>query len=564
MAFTQLTVSLLCLAFLGPPHVSASAESSVDPDMTWWARPRTGANCQNETVESEYWRAAEAAGIEFVRLVPDGWPAEQRDFLMGDADRFVALVPADLEVLRRVLDDAEAAGVGVVLTFFSLPGARWRQLNGDVDDYRLWNEPESREQALAFWTQLAIALNGHAAIVAYNPLNEPHPEREHGITEAGFLRWSAEIEGTFADVNRFNREVVAAIREGDPTTPIVLDGGFYASPFGLTRMMPVDDPATLFAFHYYDPWDYVTYRVNEGRFSYPVTMPEGWTPAVRRESLSAVAAWSGQHRIDHRRIIASEFGCDRRVEGATAYLDDLLTDLARWDWHWAFYAFRGDGAWGGLDYELGTAPLDGPYWVAVEEGADPETMKQRGPNPLWEVIEGRLRGIDPCTGAALDLSAIRAEDRCGIDPQLVGDFPGPDALVAEVPPLSLANGAEATFPVVYRNVTDQILTVDLYLGLGMPAITPSRVLLDGAPVEPPPSCTVSELTLAEGRRVTLLSGGSLKVEARFVARPGGEFLWTGAADSCDVALPPGEYSLELPAPQRTPSRVDSVRLTVEQ
>ena len=56
------------------------------------------------------------------------------------------------------------------------------------------------------------------------------------------------------------------------------------------------------------------------------------------------------------------------------------------DWHWAFYAFRGDGSWGGLYYELGTERLGGKHWQAAERGEDPEMLKNRHDNPLWEVI----------------------------------------------------------------------------------------------------------------------------------------------------------------------------------
>ncbi len=389
----RLIPSVVCLALVSllPARPCVGSEPGVDdPDITWWSTHRAGANCQNSSVAPAYWQAVADAGIEWVRLVPDGWATQHRDFLIGDADAYEALAADDLETLKRVLDDAHAANVGVVLTMFSLPGARWRQLNGDVDDYRLWNEQASRDQALAFWIQLAGVLRDHPAIVAYNPLNEPHPEREHGITEAGFDDWYPSIQGGLADVDRFNREVVQAIRQADRTTPILLDGGFYASPFGLTRMRPVDDEAVLYALHYYEPWEYVTFRVNDGRFAYPDTMPPKWSAATRRESLAAVAAWVGRNSIGHDRIVLSEFGCDRRVDGAAAWLDHLLTDVQHWNWHWAFYAFRGDGSWGGLDYELGPEPFTGAYWAAVEQGVDPEQLKKRGPNALWAVIAGRL------------------------------------------------------------------------------------------------------------------------------------------------------------------------------
>src|SRR5262245_11788657 len=67
------------------------AARSGDPALTFWNVPRRGANCQNRRVTPEYWRAAHDAGIEFIRLVPDGWPTRRRDFLIGDADLFTAL-----------------------------------------------------------------------------------------------------------------------------------------------------------------------------------------------------------------------------------------------------------------------------------------------------------------------------------------------------------------------------------------------------------------------------------------------------------------------------------------
>ena len=215
----------------------------AEEPLRFWDQQRRGANCQNRRVGAEYWTAAAAAGLEFVRLLPDAWPARSRDFLMGSADRFTALDEADLATLVRALDDAQAAGVRVVLAPLSLPGARWKQLNGDVDDARLWRDPAFQAQAEAYWRQLAGRLRGHPALAAYNPLNEPHPERAFGFEdpgEAGFDAWRARARGTPADLDAFNRRMVAAIRSVDPRTPILLDGWFYASPEGLALLEPVE------------------------------------------------------------------------------------------------------------------------------------------------------------------------------------------------------------------------------------------------------------------------------------------------------------------------------------
>ncbi|KAG0739643.1 hypothetical protein G6F24_017270 [Rhizopus arrhizus] len=67
--------------------------------------------------DRDYFEALRATGATWVRLVPDKWKAQGgRDFLIGNADDYQGLVAADLATLRRVLDDANAAGLKVVLT----------------------------------------------------------------------------------------------------------------------------------------------------------------------------------------------------------------------------------------------------------------------------------------------------------------------------------------------------------------------------------------------------------------------------------------------------------------
>jgi endoglucanase len=373
--------------------------SWAEDPIRFWDEPRRGANCQNRRVGPEYWRAAAEAGLDFVRLLPDAWPTRNRDFLMGSADRFTSLDEADLATLRRVLDDAQAVGVKVVLAPISLPGARWKQLNGDVDDGRLWRDPAFQGQAESFWRQLAASLRGHPALVALNPLNEPHPERAFGFEspeDEGFGAWHAAARGTPSDLDAFNRRVVAAIRSADPETPILLDGGFYASPEGLSLLEPVEGRSILYAFHFYDPWEYTTFRVNGGRFSYPDRMPGGdgrltrWSAGTLGERVAPVVRWARAHAIPPPRIVASEFGVDRRVAGALPYLSDLVGILEENGWHRAFYAFRSDGDWTGLDYELGFDRVDPRIWDAAKRGEDPEKYKRRHDNPLWQVLRREL------------------------------------------------------------------------------------------------------------------------------------------------------------------------------
>jgi endoglucanase len=384
-------VSLAACAALAAASPAVAADA-----MGYWDAPRRGANSQRRTVGPDYWTAARAAGLDFVRLLPDAWPARRRDFLIGDASRFIALEEADVAALLRVLDDADRSGVKVVIGMISLPGARWKQLNGDRDDSRLWKEAKFQAQAEAFWGQLAGRLRGHPAIVAYNPLNEPHPERAFGFEEPsapGYAEWRRRAAGTPADVDAFNRRIVAAIRASDPATPILLDGPFYASPEGLALVEPLADERVLYAFHFYDPWEYTTFRVNKGRFAYPTRMPGGppgpvgeWSRDTLRERVAPAVRWAARHGIPRQRVVAAEFGVSRRVEGAAEYMRDLVPVLEESAGHRAFYAFRSDGAWTDLDYELGTDPVDPRIWDAEKRGEDVERYKRRHDNPLWRAL----------------------------------------------------------------------------------------------------------------------------------------------------------------------------------
>ncbi|HEV2707258.1 MAG TPA: cellulase family glycosylhydrolase [Pyrinomonadaceae bacterium] len=382
--------------------LSAGAASARTAKIDFWNEQRRGADYMNSTPTREWWVAAREAGIRIVRLFPNQWPTARRDFLVGDADKFERLDERDLKLLRESLDHAESVGLKVVLTTTTLPGLRWRQQNGDKDDLRLWRDFTYHAQAAEFWRQLAAALKDHRAVVGYNILNEPHPERATGFDDfwtQDFVAWYAKVEQTPADLNLFYRRVVAAIREVDRETPVVLDSGLYATPWAFKYLKPLADARIIYSFHMAEPWGYTTRRVNQGRYAYPGVMPVGSAVngqrrqfqmnAVELERFHApVIEWQRRHKITSRRIFVGEFGCSRSVEGAAEYLSDLIKIFNKQGWHWAFYQFRADGTWTERDYEYGTRPPGAAYWEAVGRGERPQLP--RVANPLWDVFRKAL------------------------------------------------------------------------------------------------------------------------------------------------------------------------------
>ena len=388
---------LLLLAICLADTVAAQS----NPKLAFWDQQRKGANGDGGAIydtgtnPEEWFSAAAKAGIEYVRLTVANWKSEGKDFLMGDADQFTRLVPEDLAFLKQVLAVAHRHDVKVVLCMFQIPGARWRQLNNMKRDFRIWTDEAYQAQAIAFWEQLAEELKDNPAIVGYNVLNEPHPSwKDHPEAEGkeGFEDWLQQIQGTTADLNVFYKKIVQRIRQVDTQTPIMLDAWQYASIEGFPYLQPIQDEAILYAFHFYGRWRYATFRVNKGKFSYPDKMPtpqEGktaiWKQGRISQEFAPVFRWAEEHQVPLNRIVAAEFGVDRRVAGAEQFLKDTIEALNAKSLHWAFYSFR-SATWDGMDYELGTNKLGWKYWQAVETGKKHEELITRKDNSLWNLF----------------------------------------------------------------------------------------------------------------------------------------------------------------------------------
>lgn len=404
--------SLLVLLGLSACGAAPSGEGAAQPRnietaraperIDFWNRPQRGANSMNmQPPDRAYFESLRATGATWVRLAPDKWPGKgSRDFLIGNADQYAGLVPEDLAMLRRVLDDADAAGLKVVLVPLSLPLLRWRQHNGDQPDMRLWRSMANHGPAQAFWRDLAQALKGHPALVAYNLINEPAPEYGTSLIEhasdADMRAWYAVQKDGPRDLPLFYAGLLKAVRAVDSAMPVMLDAGWYAAAdaFGYWPA-PLQDPLTLYSVHMYEPYE-ATSAPNQRRampYRYPGNVryagtEQHWDAARVRDYLGRPLQWAKQHGLDSRRLVVGEFGCMRRWPDCPAYLRDVLGVLEEARLHWAFYAFREDG-WDGMDYELGDSRLPWSYWQAQERGQIP--MPPRSDTPMFRLVRDAMK-----------------------------------------------------------------------------------------------------------------------------------------------------------------------------
>jgi hypothetical protein len=211
-------------------------------------------------------------------------------------------------------------------------------------------------------------------------------------------QWYAGVRGTTRDLPLLYEKLIAAVRQSDPRTPIMLDAGFYAAADGFNYWpAALADDRLLYAYHMYEPWS-ATSAPNlkrEKPYRYPGESPFGnghsrWDARRVADYLQQPVAWAKRHGVPINRLVAAEFGCARRWPDCPRYLEDVLAALDVDRVHWAFYSFR--ESWDGMDYELGDRPLPAAYWQAQEQGK-PFELK-RGPNPVFAPIQRRLARPD--------------------------------------------------------------------------------------------------------------------------------------------------------------------------
>lgn len=380
--------------------LAASTNAFAADLISFWDKPRHGGNSFNRLPpDQDYFKALEAFGGKWVRLSYDKWKPEQKDFLLGNADNYTGLAAKDLETLKATLDRANEAGLKVVIAPLSLPFMRWSQNNGGKFDGRLWEDKKNWEEAANFWRDLASQLKDHPAVAGYNIVNEPAPEKEGGLPEhAGaeeMLAWYGKHKGGSRDLPAFYEYVIAAIREADTKTPIMVDSGWFGAADAFTYWQkPLSDTRVIYSFHMYEPYA-ATSGPNLKRtppYTYPGKVPfagriEQWDRARIAKYLSSAFDWAALNKIPANRMAAGEFGCIRQLSDCRSYLDDVLSLLDAERYHWAFYSFRED-AWDAMDYELGKKKVPWSYWDAMEKGL-PDPAK-REMTPLFEVIRKRL------------------------------------------------------------------------------------------------------------------------------------------------------------------------------
>ena len=247
--------------------------------------------------------------------------------------------PEELAGLDRLVDDAEKAGLFVVLTCRTGPG------RADFHySYEIWSDADAQEAYARMWEHLALRYRGREHIVGYDLMCEPHPDDPHHEKGMTWAQCAEAMRGTLSDWNILARRLTAAIREVDSRTPILVNSTCWGGPHMFDYLELTGDPKTVYVAHFYGPGRYAGQKPEE-----PIPYPG--VGAVG-EALAPVRQFHEKHRVP---IFVGEFGCRRWALSADEYLGDQIGLYERWGWSWAYWVFRESD---GMDLEKSADPND--------------------------------------------------------------------------------------------------------------------------------------------------------------------------------------------------------------
>ncbi len=308
----------------------------------------------------------ELDGPDFMGPGPLGPPYTQEDF-----DRLAALganlvnlshpglfaesapYGPDPEVranLDRLLEMAGRAGLFAVISFRTGPGRAEFSICCLGEDWydpsylndRVWTDRAAQDAWVAMWRATAQRYAGNPVVAAYDLMVEPN---SNGVL---FDEWDpalfyARHGGTLADWNQLYPRIIAAIREVDPVTPILVGAMGYAGVEWLPWMAVVDDPRTIYTVHQYAPHVY-THQEPPLLLSYPGVFDADWdgvAETVDRSWLEALLGTVDRFMEDHGvRVAVNEMGLMRWEPGAERFLADEIELLEERGLNFAVWAWE--------------------------------------------------------------------------------------------------------------------------------------------------------------------------------------------------------------------------------
>ena len=356
-------------------------------------------------------------GSDFLGPGPVGPPYTQEDF-----DRLAAMganyvnishpglftetppYTVDLDVqanLDRLLDMAAKADLFAVITFRTGPGrsefwAFWGEdtasdpENGWFDpsyyDNRVWGDRAAQDAWVEMWRYTALRYRNNPVVVGYDLMCEPNANEVGSYPSGDPLdiwdpaEFYASYGGTLYDWNQLYPRIVAAIRQVDPDTPILIGGMGHSAVEWLPYLKPLTYTHLVYTVHQYEPYVYTHQEPPTLTLGYPGTFDadyDGEPEQVNRSWLDGLLSTADAFAVEHEAVLAvNEFGAMRWEPGADVFLGDQMDLFEERGWNYALWLW--ESSWE-------------PYATEVDafnfrHGPDPENHRDVASSKLLSAI----------------------------------------------------------------------------------------------------------------------------------------------------------------------------------
>jgi hypothetical protein len=250
--------------------------------------------------------------------------------------------------LDKLLDMIARADMFAVITFRSGPGRSEFAIHpGDAGSWfpphmiinTVWQSQAAQNAWAQMWHYTAQRYRDNPIVVGYDLMCEPNSNDYLNI-------WNPEefyqsYGNTLHDWNRMYPPIVAAIREVDAETPILIGCMCYSSINWLPYLKTTEDSCSVYIVHQYDPNQYTFQEWYDIRYGYPGVFDTDWdgvndqfNRAWLNNLLTTVDNFVAKHGVS---VGVNEFGVKRWVPGAADFMDDQMDLFERRGWNHALW-----------------------------------------------------------------------------------------------------------------------------------------------------------------------------------------------------------------------------------
>ena len=304
---------------------SAPQKARYTPDVA--ARPQArGVMLSQYKVGEDDFKTLRSWGATVARYqmypVGERWKGKT-----SDAEGFAAWLDWKLGVLKdEALPLSRKYGIPLVVDLHVPPGGR------GGSGMKMLDDPAWADFFVGCWRKIAARLKGEKGVYAYDLVNEP--------TQFGRPK--------VCDYLEIQRMAAAAVREIDPTTPIVVScnaDGAWCAPSAFKSMEPIGLVNIFYQFHMYEPFAYTHQKVlpqfKDTVAAYP-DAAKGWDADGLRRIVAPVREFERRHGA---RIFVGEFSAVAYAKGCDRWIADVSAMLNEYGWDWCYHAFREWPGW---------------------------------------------------------------------------------------------------------------------------------------------------------------------------------------------------------------------------